>query len=350
MTRTRPAGQPNSPARAVSPYCSRVDSWCSSTCWGVDCRTYTTASRSWWQGWTFLGEPPSAQGALVHTGGCDLDARGRALMTPLLPWRGRVAELPLHHLAEQREHLPAGGGRQLVPERADRRYLGWGGARSTDRLGMGHAHFPQAGAGLPARPSPARRVAAAHLVQSWAGRLRLSMFEGEYGWRSEHTSRFLKQMLNWTVPRVRQPEQADHWTWLVVLAYTQLRLARPLVGDQPLPWQRPQPAGKLTPSRVQRAFSTLRFDAPVRRSGHGCRSWCTRRNPVDAPPDVPKASAPVARRVIRPSPKLASAPRKSLKAGPYSFPHSPATALLARPLMVKSQARVPWRPKGGGNG
>src|SRR5260221_9491750 len=71
----------------------------------------------------------------------------------------------------------------------------------------------------------------------------------------EHTFRFLKQTLNWTLPRVRHPEQADRWTWLVVLAYTQLRLARPLVVDQRLPWQRPQPAGKFTPARVQRGFA-----------------------------------------------------------------------------------------------
>jgi hypothetical protein len=73
----------------------------------------------------------------------------------------------------------------------------------------------------------------------------------------EHTFRFLKQTLNWTVPRVRHPEQADRWTWLVVLAYTQLRLARPLVDDQRLPWQRPQPPDRRTPARVRRAFSTL---------------------------------------------------------------------------------------------
>ena len=79
----------------------------------------------------------------------------------------------------------------------------------------------------------------------------------------EHTFRFLKQTLNWTLPRVRHPEQADRWTWLVVLAYTQLRLARPLAADQPLPWQRPQPAGKLTPERVQRAFSTLLVRLPI---------------------------------------------------------------------------------------
>ena len=79
----------------------------------------------------------------------------------------------------------------------------------------------------------------------------------------EHTFRFLKQSLNWTLPRLRHPEQADRWTWLVVLAYTQLRLARPLAQDQPLPWQQVQPPGKLTPTRVQRAFSLLLPRLPI---------------------------------------------------------------------------------------
>lgn len=79
----------------------------------------------------------------------------------------------------------------------------------------------------------------------------------------EHTFRFIKQTLNWTLPRVRHPDQADRWTWLVLLAYTQLRLARPLAHDQPLPWQRPQPTGKLTPERVQRAFSKLLLRLPI---------------------------------------------------------------------------------------
>jgi hypothetical protein len=40
----------------------------------------------------------------------------------------------------------------------------------------------------------------------------------------EHTIRFLKQTLGWTAPRFRHPEQADRWTWLVLLAYyAQLR-------------------------------------------------------------------------------------------------------------------------------
>lgn len=73
----------------------------------------------------------------------------------------------------------------------------------------------------------------------------------------EHTFRFLKQTLNWTVPRVRHPEQADRWTWLVVAAYTQLRLARPLVADQRLPWERPLAPQHLTPGRVRRGVSCL---------------------------------------------------------------------------------------------
>ncbi|MDP9365085.1 MAG: transposase [Chloroflexota bacterium] len=71
----------------------------------------------------------------------------------------------------------------------------------------------------------------------------------------EHTLRFLKQSRGWTTPRVRHPAQADRWTWLVVAAYTQLRLVRPLVADRRLPWERPLPQTKLTPSRVRRTVS-----------------------------------------------------------------------------------------------
>ena len=73
----------------------------------------------------------------------------------------------------------------------------------------------------------------------------------------EHTLRFAKQTLLWTVPRVRHPEQADRWTWLVVVAYTLLRLAKTLVCDRRLPWERPRPPQRLTPYRVRRAVSAL---------------------------------------------------------------------------------------------
>jgi DDE superfamily endonuclease len=73
----------------------------------------------------------------------------------------------------------------------------------------------------------------------------------------EHTVRFAKQTLGWTTPRPRHPAQADRWTWLVLAAYTQLRLARAVVADQRLPWERPRPPGRLSPVRVCRGFPRL---------------------------------------------------------------------------------------------
>ena len=73
----------------------------------------------------------------------------------------------------------------------------------------------------------------------------------------EHTFRFLKQALGWSTPRVRHPEQADRWTWLVLAAFTQLRLARALVADLRLPWERHYDAARLTPVRVHRVVSAL---------------------------------------------------------------------------------------------
>ena len=73
----------------------------------------------------------------------------------------------------------------------------------------------------------------------------------------EHTFRFLKQTLGWTTPRVRHPEQADRWTWSVLAAFTQLRLARPCVEDRRLPWERRYDPGRLTPVRVRRVVLAL---------------------------------------------------------------------------------------------
>ena len=44
----------------------------------------------------------------------------------------------------------------------------------------------------------------------------------------EHTFRLFKQVLGWTAPKIRDPHAADRWTWLIITAHTQLRLARPL--------------------------------------------------------------------------------------------------------------------------
>lgn len=50
---------------------------------------------------------------------------------------------------------------------------------------------------------------------------------------------------------------ADRWTWLLILAYVQLRLARDTVVDVRLPWQPPLPVERRTPARVRRGFSQV---------------------------------------------------------------------------------------------
>jgi Transposase DDE domain len=95
----------------------------------------------------------------------------------------------------------------------------------------------------------------------WAGPGELDL---DLAWRAyirrfdlEHTVRFCKQTLGWTTPRPRHPDQADRWTWLVLAAYTQLRLAREGATDARLPWERPRPQPRLSPYRVRRGFPRL---------------------------------------------------------------------------------------------
>ena len=112
----------------------------------------------------------------------------------------------------------------------------------------------------------------------------------------EHTFRFVKSTLGWTTPALCTPEQADHWTWLVVGAYTQLRLARGLVADDRMPWERPCEPAKLTPARVRRGFRRLgpTIGTPAsppksQKPGPG-RPRGTRRPPRTRYPAIKKAS------------------------------------------------------------
>ncbi|MDH6129282.1 NF041680 family putative transposase [Kitasatospora sp. GP82] len=84
-------------------------------------------------------------------------------------------------------------------------------------------------------------------------------------WRSylrrfdlEHTFRLFKQTLGWTRPKIRTPDAADRWTWIVIAAHTQLRLARRLAEDLRRPWEKPAAPGRLTPARVRRGFRNIR--------------------------------------------------------------------------------------------
>lgn len=87
----------------------------------------------------------------------------------------------------------------------------------------------------------------------------------------EHTFRLFKQILGWTKPRLRSSKAADRWTWLVIAAYVQLRLARPLATDCRRPWEKPAPP--LTSARVRSGF----------------RNLCTRTGSLAS---APKASRP----------------------------------------------------------
>jgi hypothetical protein len=78
----------------------------------------------------------------------------------------------------------------------------------------------------------------------------------------EHTFRYFKQHLGWTTPKLRDPTAADTWTWLVITAHTQLRLARGLTHDLRRPWEHPTPDTDLTPTRVRRGFRRLHRKLP----------------------------------------------------------------------------------------
>ena len=75
----------------------------------------------------------------------------------------------------------------------------------------------------------------------------------------EHTFRFDKRTLGWTVPSLATPEQAERWTLLLTAVYTQLRLARGLVADERLPWQRPVDPDHLSPGRVRQGFARVAY-------------------------------------------------------------------------------------------
>ncbi|MCO1582775.1 transposase [Crossiella sp. SN42] len=86
-------------------------------------------------------------------------------------------------------------------------------------------------------------------------------FDLDIAWRAylhrfdiEHLYRFLKHHLGWTTPRLRTPEQATCWSWLIAAACAQLVAARDLVTDMRLPWEKP---GPLSPLRVKRGLRAL---------------------------------------------------------------------------------------------
>ncbi|RPE34046.1 NF041680 family putative transposase [Kitasatospora cineracea] len=158
----------------------------------------------------------------------------------------------------------------------DTRLYGTARARSWDRLHPRLTHrsswAAQDGA-LPVIEGTVIRLEVAHLpsgatpkpVWLWWSETHAAPADTDRLWQAflrrfdiEHTFRLFKQTLGWTRPKIRTPEAADRWTWLILAAYTQLRLARPLAADLRRPWEQPAPPERLTPARVRRGFRNLR--------------------------------------------------------------------------------------------
>jgi len=68
----------------------------------------------------------------------------------------------------------------------------------------------------------------------------------------DHWYRFLKQRLHWTTPKFSTPEQCEHWSDLMPFMTWELWLARDIVADNPLPWQKL--LDNFTPGRVAQAM------------------------------------------------------------------------------------------------
>jgi len=133
------------------------------------------------------------------------------------------------------------------------------------------------------RPRSARHPAPLWLL--WAGKEEPEDLGDLWRWYAHRFAieagfRLLKQTFGWTAIRLRQPAAADRWTWLIALAQWQLWLAREMVADARLPWERVMAPEQLTPGRVLRALGpllahlgsparpvTLRGKSPGRRSG-----------------------------------------------------------------------------------
>ncbi len=123
----------------------------------------------------------------------------------------------------------------------------------------------------------------------------------------EHGFRFSKQDLFWTGHTPLDPDQAERWSWLVALAYTNLYLARPLAADLRMDWERPCPADRLSPRRVRRQFRRLTANLPT------CADSPKSSHPG---PGRPKGSKNVVQRPLQPRIKKRPPRRKTRKHQP----------------------------------
>jgi DDE superfamily endonuclease len=171
---------------------------------------------------------------------------------------------------------PASWGTEHVVTSTDTRLYGTATAQAWNRLHpmlTRRAAWADHTAALPIIEGTLIRLTVEHLpsggvnkpVWLWWSGLDATPDDVDRCWRMflrrfdiEHTFRMWKQTLGWTRPQLRDPESADRWTWLILAAYTQLRLTRPLATDLRRPWEKPIEPQRLTPSRVRRGFRYIR--------------------------------------------------------------------------------------------
>jgi hypothetical protein len=75
-------------------------------------------------------------------------------------------------------------------------------------------------------------------------------------WPEETLHAQAKDLLGWSRAQWGTLERQDRWTWLVLLAYWQLLLARELARDCRRPWERPA-TGLLPLARIQRDYGRI---------------------------------------------------------------------------------------------
>lgn len=100
-------------------------------------------------------------------------------------------------------------------------------------------------------------------------------------WTIEPANRFRKQRLYAELPKVREAETSDHFLMAMQLVEWQLYLARNLINQKCLPWQKPLEADKITPNRVIQSLPLhyWQVGTPVRKlqeRGKG-KGWHTGR-------------------------------------------------------------------------
>lgn len=114
---------------------------------------------------------------------------------------------------------------------------------------------------------------------AWVGQKPPTQWWSRYDQRYpiDHWYRFAKGRLHWTLPQFATPQQAQRWSQLMPLITWELWLARDIVADTPLPWQKPQT--HLAPGRVcqgmQNLLATIGTPTRVCKSRGNAPGWPT---------------------------------------------------------------------------